>query len=98
MNFPRFKKQEAEVTLCLTEKKLKNSTEILIKSHEKQFISKPATVEVPYSLQRILLPSSLRKEVLQYLDETMKINAHTLFGDDNTLMETLPNRAMLFKD
>ncbi len=50
-----------------------------------------------YTLQRILLPSSLRKEVLKDLD-SKNINAEELLGDDDSKMETLANRAMLFKD
>jgi hypothetical protein len=43
------------------------------------------------------IPSNLRKLFLQKLDE-MNINAHSLMGTEDALMETLANRTMFFKN
>jgi hypothetical protein len=84
--------QHSQYTICEDESPLKEGT-FSYGNHEDAF---DTSNDKGGMLVKFLIPRTERLAVLKRLDK-MNINAHTLFDDQNSLMEMLSNREFLFE-
>jgi hypothetical protein len=89
---PRHYIQQAEYTLCLRKQRGTGQHEIC--KHMDAFSSRDAIQDV---LVKFTLPRSEWRRALSYLDQH-NMNAHTLYGSVDRLMETVAVREMLLTD
>jgi hypothetical protein len=81
--------QQAEYTYC----RKKEDDKWYYSSHEQAFEANTRDQDV---IEKFVLPSCIRKEVLAELD-AMNINAYTLYGSEEGLAEMLANRKYAYE-
>lgn len=77
---PRHSRQHAEYTICSAINDFGLHEEVFLRGHEEQDF-----------LRKFLIPTSQRPAILRSLD-SKGCNAHTLFGTDDALIETILTR------
>lgn len=89
---PRHYIQQAEYTMCLRKQRGEQKHEIC--SHMEAFASRDSVQDI---LVKFTLPRSEWRRALSYLDQH-NVNAHTLYGSVDRLMETVAVREILLSD
>jgi hypothetical protein len=82
--------QQCDYTICYAS----HTATIPLLSHEDVSTSMvPATFNGPGTIQKFTIPRAVRPDVLEYLDQ-FNLNAYSLFGSEESLMETLAARSL----
>lgn len=89
---PRHYKQQSAYTVCRAEIEERGKTEIFFMNHETAARNDPAN----HSVKKFVLKADEKQKVLEML-YSMNINAYTLFGNDESLMQMLAFKELILE-